>query len=145
MSREKRQEMKEWQQGSVILDQTGVQVTRLASQWHLSQEEIQNLLESRRHALLEYGRIEIGTGILPRLMEKFLDSPYLDLSESESILSELQELFYWAKTDSLDQISDEDLLQAMREIFDGSAAGSLERLYRSLDMLCRKARGAEDD
>lgn len=118
---------------------------KLASLWHLTEGEIQDLLESRRHALLEHGRIEIGTGILPRLMEKFSDSPYLERDEAESILSDLQELFYWAKTDSMDRISDEDLLQAMKEIFDGSAAGSLERLYRSMDMICREARGVQDD
>lgn len=145
MNKEKRQEIDEWQQTSVIYDQTEIQVTQLASQWQLSEEEIQDLLESRRHALQEHGRIEIGTGILPRLMEKFADSPYLDPNESESTLAELQELFYWAKTDSLDRISDEDLLQVMKDLFDGSAGGSLDRLYRSLDMLCREIRGAEDD
>lgn len=107
----------------------------------LSEQEITELVECRHEALLASGRIEFAGGILPKLIYAFCDSPYIEQSNYAYILSELQEAFYYYKTDSMDRFSDDELIEFMVKVFNGRAQGSTEYLIgTSLDALCRYAR-----
>ena len=92
----------------------------------LTQEECLALAEGRERALTDTGRVEFGEGILPRLIHQFCDSPYVDSKTWAETLEELQGLFYCFKNEF--PLSDEDLLAAMRAVFDGPAHGALELL-----------------
>ncbi|UZT81443.1 DUF6323 family protein [Caproicibacterium sp. BJN0003] len=107
----------------------------------LSDKQIQNLEEHRIKALQNTGRIEFGEGILKKLAYAFCDSPFLLPNSYEETLIELQDLFYYFKTESMERISDDELIEAMKEIYNGKAQGSLSYLSQTaLEDLCRNLR-----
>ena len=77
------------------------------------------------------GRIEFAGGILPKLIYAFCDSPYIEQEEYAELLMELQEMFYLLKKETLEQLTDDELIRAMGLVFDFSC-GSLE-LLRGID------------
>ena len=111
----------------------------------LNEEEIRELVECRAKALKETGRVEFAGGILPKLIYAFCDSPYIDKENYESILAELQDAFYYYKNESMEQITDDEIIEYMEKVFNGRAQGSTEYLLgTSLDALCRYARKGYD-
>lgn len=111
----------------------------------LSDSEIEELIECRTNALKDSGRVEFSGGILPKLIYAFCDSPYIDRDDWESTLAELQEAFYYFKSDSKDKYTDDELIEFMVKVFNGRAQGSAEYLIgTSLDSLCRYARSDYD-
>lgn len=113
----------------------------------LSEKQIQSLVERRFGALRDTGRIEFGEGILKKLIYAFCDSPYISQENYEDAIIELQDSFYYFKNESNDLISDDELIEYMKRMFDGKAQGSLDYLSgTSLEDLCRNTRyGYEAD
>ena len=93
----------------------------------LTPEQMTALAESRTRALLDTGRVELGAGILPRLVETFRDSPHLHQAEYAAALEALQTIFYRCKNEAGDLTSDEDILRLLRRAFD-RAGGSTDYL-----------------
>lgn len=107
----------------------------------LSQKQMQALAEHRVNTLKNTGRIEFGEGVLKKLIYAFCDSPYITQETYEETLMDLQDSFYYFKNESMDRISDDELIEFMKTVFDGRAQGSLEYLSDiSLEELCRYAR-----
>ncbi len=107
----------------------------------LTDAEIQTLAECRASALRDTGRVEFGGGVLPVLIYAFCDSPYLTRENYLDTLIELQDSFYYFKNESAGWLSDDELIEAMRNVFNGVAQGSLDYLAgTSLEELCRDAR-----
>lgn len=94
----------------------------------LTEEEAKQLMQSRELSLRDSGRVEFGEGILPELIYAFCDSPYMNQAEYAENLSQLQEIFYLYKSESLDLLSDEELLGFMRRHFDETCFGDLDYL-----------------
>lgn len=112
---------------------------------NLSDQQIKNLVDQRFAALNDTGRIEFGEGILKKIIEAFCDSVYITQDNYEESISDLQDMFYYFKNESMDEISDDELIQFMRRDFDGICQGSLEYLGEtSLEELCRNTRFGSD-
>jgi hypothetical protein len=112
----------------------------------LSVQEIQSLVERRFNALKDTGRMEFGHGILKKIITVFCDSPYITQGEYEDTIVELQDSFYHFKNESMDRITDEQLIQFMKMTFDGAAQGSMDYLNgTSLEELCRITRSGRRD
>ena len=113
----------------------------------LTQPQMQALAERRFSALQETGRVEFEEGVLHKLALAFCDSPYLLQEEYADTLAALQDLFYYFKGEAEEAIPDDELIFAMKEMYDGRAQGSLDYLAgTSLEQLCRNVRfGATDD
>lgn len=112
----------------------------------LSNKQMLRLTESRFMALKSTGRVEFGEGVLKKLVYAFCDSPYLTQENYEDTLSELQDIFYYFKNESMEALSDDELIEAMKSVFNGKAQGSLEYLAgTSLENLCRGIRGGETE
>lgn len=94
----------------------------------LTAEDAELLLAARADSLQEQQRVEFSGGILPQLIQAFCDSVYIHQDTYVQTLSDLQELFYIYKNEALDLLTDEELLNFMREQFDGVCYGSLEYL-----------------
>ena len=94
----------------------------------LSTAQMLALVQERQAALVETGRIEMGAGILPSLIYAFCDSPYLVQAEYAQTLMALQSLFYTFKNDTDGILSDDELLRAMKYLYDSKGHGSLEYL-----------------
>ncbi len=111
----------------------------------LSEDDMTEFIQCRQNVLRETGRVEFGGGILPKLIRKFSDSPYVDRENFVSVLAELQEAFYYFKNECDDRFSDDDLIDFMHTVFNGKAAGASELLCSiSLEELCRWARNVGD-
>ncbi len=112
----------------------------------LSEQDITTLLEKRQTALSETGRVEFGRGILEKLVFAFCDSPYLFQDTYVETLLLLQDAFYYFKNESLDTLTDDELIAFMKEHFDGDCEGSVEYLTGTLlEDLCREIRYDEEE
>jgi hypothetical protein len=112
----------------------------------LEKDQMKRLVDQRFLALKNTDRIEFGEGILTKLIYAFCDSPYLSQTNYEDTLVELQEIFYHFKNESMDLLSDDELIEAMKFSFNGKGQGSLEYLSgTTLELLCRAARGQTCD
>lgn len=94
----------------------------------LSESEFEALDIARHEALHNSGRLELAGGVLPELIYAFCDSGFVSQDDYFASLLELQDIFYYFKTASLDAISDDELIEAMRAVFDGEAGGETEYL-----------------
>lgn len=94
----------------------------------LTESQAKELVETRSHALKTSGRIEFGGGVIDKLIYEFCDSPYVDRNCYAETLNELVEIFYFYKNETLDRISDDELISFMKKAFDGVCQGSLELL-----------------
>lgn len=107
----------------------------------LTERQAVVLVETRALALKGTGRIEFGGGIIDKIIYEFCDSPYLGMYNYEDVLHELIETFYYYKNETLDLISDDDLIRNMKKTFDGICQGSLDLLSgRELDSLAENLR-----
>ena len=107
----------------------------------LSHPQIITLMKRRFEALNATGRMEVGEGILKKLVVAFCDSPNISQEDYADTLAELQDMFYYFKNESLDSISDDELIELMKTSFDGECEGSLDYLRETvLENEARKAR-----
>jgi hypothetical protein len=107
----------------------------------LSEQEIHDLAGRRFAALRDMGRIEFGRGVLKKIVEVFCSSPFITKENYADTILELQDSFYYFKNESMDRISDDELIEFMKRHFDGICQGSLEYLSgTTLEELCRNTR-----
>lgn len=92
----------------------------------LSEQSMQVLAQTRMHALLDNGRVELGASAVAALVDGFCDSPFLLQEDYESTLAELLDAFYYFKNASGERVADDELIAAMRmryDAFDGAIEG----------------------
>lgn len=94
----------------------------------LSAEDAIALQESRNESLRTHQRVEFGAGILEKLIYAFADSQYINQSDYLDTLIALQEVFYLFKNESMDLLSDDELISFMEEQFEGVCYGDMEYL-----------------
>jgi hypothetical protein len=99
------------------------------------------LVETRTLSLQDNRRIEFGGGVIEKIIWAFCDSPFISTYNYTQTLHDLIELFYYFKNESLDLISDDELITAMKTSFNGVCQGSVELLAgRELDRLAKNLR-----
>ena len=107
----------------------------------LSHGDAVQLVETRRIALSANGRIEIGSATIGKIIENFCDSAYITQEDYAEILHDLLETFYYMKNETLDLISDDELIELMKDYFETRCRGSLDLLkHRELEQLARNLR-----
>lgn len=107
----------------------------------LSHFDAVELVETRAFALRSNGRIEFGGGAIDKIIREFCDSPYISMHNYAETLHELTEMFYYYKNETIDLMSDDDLIKFMKNSFDGKCQGSLELLSgRELANMARNLR-----
>lgn len=84
----------------------------------LSPGEAEELALCRNESLKRWGRVEFGRGILEPLIRAFCDSPYLYQDNYVEMLEQLQDIFYEFKNETGDRMTDQELLNFMREQLD---------------------------
>lgn len=94
----------------------------------LNKEAAKMLMELRQETLKEQERVEFGEGILPKIIYAFCDSPYVLQGNYQATLGRLQEMFYLYKNEMMDEVTDNELLNFMREQFDSVCFGDLDYL-----------------
>lgn len=106
-----------------------------------SEEDAQMMVMERKNVLKEQKRVEFGQSILPRLIYEFCDSSYIDQSNYLEIMLRLQEIFYLYKNETMDELTDSELLHFMKEQFENVCYGDLEYLEETcLDVFSQAVR-----
>lgn len=112
----------------------------------LTQSEMLELAQGQTQALAAAGRVAFDGGILPKLVAAFCDSPFIQREDWAETLAELQEAFYYFKSESRERFTDDELIEFMSSVFNGRAQGSTAYLAgTSLEALCRWARESWDE
>ncbi|EGW40789.1 DUF6323 family protein [Desulfosporosinus sp. OT] len=107
----------------------------------LSQADALELVITRSEALSNYGRIEFNGGIISKLILSFSNSPFLTKHNYVATLNDLIETFYYFKNETLDEISDDELISLIKKYFDQRCQGSVELLQnREFEVLARNVR-----
>ena len=107
----------------------------------LTQEQAAELVETRVISLRGSGRIEFGGGVIDKIIRMFCDSPYISKQDYAQTLHELIEMFYEYKNETMDLISDDELIAFMKSSFDNICHGSLDLLSnRELYRLAKNLR-----
>lgn len=99
----------------------------------LTPEEAAQMIRVRNQLLYSYGRVELGFEVIRSLIDGFAASPYINDENYVPTLNELQEIFYYLKNETEDQIGDARLVEIMRQLFDEESGGSLELLKSNLE------------
>lgn len=94
----------------------------------LSEKDAELILKERENALREQKRVEFGEGIVPKIIYEFCDSAYIDQENYVDTVIRLQEIFYLYKNEMQDEISDEELLHFMKEVYETICFGDLDYL-----------------
>lgn len=94
----------------------------------LSNKQILGLLEKRKETLKATGRVEFRGGVIEKIIKEFCDSPYINKENYESTLYELIDIFYEYKNETMDLITDDELIDFMKKSFDGICKGDIEYL-----------------
>lgn len=94
----------------------------------LTKSDAAILVSVRDESLKKQGRVEFGGGIIKKIIEKFCDSPYIHQFNYSLVISELIDIFYYYKNETLDLIGDDELINLMKKFYDETCFGSLELL-----------------
>lgn len=104
----------------------------------LSETDAKELVDTRNQSLVNNNRIEVGIGVLPKLIEKFSNSTFIYQSNYAETLNELLEIFYYIKTEAFDKVSDNELIDLIWDYFENRCFGSIELMTgRELEILLR--------
>ncbi|QUH27857.1 DUF6323 family protein [Vallitalea guaymasensis] len=107
----------------------------------LSKHEIMQIIDVRNDLLRGYGRIELGTEVINKLIKSFYNSSYIQQDMYMSTLMELQEVFYYMKNETEDNLSDDEIIEILREFFEDYCKGSIELLQgREIENFARNQR-----
>ena len=99
------------------------------------------LMQTRLEALTANGRIEVGSATIGKLIDAFYSSAYISQRDYVATLHELIDLFYYVKNETMDLISDDELIEFMKDCYENRCGGSLELLAgRELEKLAENLR-----
>lgn len=98
----------------------------------LSEADAAQIVAFTDETLRNLGRIEMSSELIPLIIRSFSNSPYMLQDDYREIICQLLECFYYLKNESRDQISDDDLIAAMRVSFDQECFGVVELLADKL-------------
>lgn len=94
----------------------------------LSDAQIESLMEKRIDILKNTGRIEFRNGIIDIIIKEFCDSPYINQENYVLILCGLLDIFYEYKNETMDLVTDDELIKFMKKSFNGICKGNIEYL-----------------
>lgn len=107
----------------------------------LGKEDAAFLAEVRADVLREEKRVEFGQSILSKIIYAFCDSSYIYQDNYCESMVRLQEIFFQYKNEMLDEITDDELLEFMREQFENVCRGDFDYLEGTcLDLFAQAIR-----
>lgn len=107
-----------------------METSRLTQQYGLAltEQEAKLIVGERARALQKERRVEFGESITPKIIYEFCDSDFIDQNNYVETMIRLQEIFYLYKNEMQDEITDDELLQLMKEQFETLCFGDLDYL-----------------
>ncbi|HYF75408.1 MAG TPA: DUF6323 family protein [Candidatus Nitrosocosmicus sp.] len=107
----------------------------------LTEEEAAEIVEVRNQLLQGYGRVELDMEAARKLIYSFSASPFVSQEDYSSGIKELQEVFYYLKSETNDELGDDKLIEIIMEMLNDSCEGAIELLKgRELEAFVREHR-----
>ena len=94
----------------------------------LSEQDAQMILDERKNALHTQERVEFDGGIVTKIIYEFCDSDYIDQNNYVTSIIRLQDIFYLYKNEMMDEITDDELLHLMKDMYEIVCFGDLDYL-----------------
>ena len=111
----------------------------------LTKEDATALVAARGDTLREERRVEFGDSISPKLIRAFADSSFINQEDYAETIARLQEIFFLYKNESMDMVTDDELLEIMKNAFENESGGDLEYLEgTALEAFARSVRAGEN-
>lgn len=107
----------------------------------LSEQDAEMLAQASREAVEAQDRVEFGKSVSVKIIEKFMQSSYISQNGYAETLAELIDIFYEVKEESLDILTDDEVINIMYAFFEQESGGDIDVLRsRDLEYLCRRVR-----
>lgn len=107
----------------------------------LTEEDARLIVAEKNDSLKEERRIEFGQSIIPLIIEKFCDSDYISQDNYVESIVRIQNIFFRFKNESEDLMTDEELLNFMKEQFETTCYGDFDYLEGTvLEIFCEVVR-----
>ncbi len=107
----------------------------------LSEKDAEMLIQVGKDTISIQSRIEFGKSATIKIIEKFMKSSYISQADYADTIAGLIDIFYEAKEESLDVLTDDEVIDIMYNFFENESGGSLDVLQgRDMDYLCKKIR-----
>lgn len=89
----------------------------------LTPDQIRDIAETESNCLSEYGRISFGKSASEQIVSEFAASPFIAGNDTVRTFMELTEAFFELREDFPARFTDVEIIETLREAFDGEAAG----------------------
>lgn len=89
----------------------------------LTREEAIELINERNNILKELGRVEVGKGVIGKIIYEFYESPYIYKDNYVETLRELVYSFYLFQNELSYALTDEQILKYMKDSFNNECKG----------------------
>jgi len=101
-----------------------------------------DLADTRHRSLVDSERLELGGGgAVVKLIKKFSDSQYVHPDNFHAVINDLTEIFFYVKSETMDKVHDEVLIDTLFDYFENHCEGDTSLLGgRELDSLLRSFR-----
>lgn len=112
----------------------------------LTEKDVSEIIKDRERVLNHQGRVELDIKVTVKIIEFLYSSPYVNQDNYSDTVIGLQEIFYYLKSETDDQIADDILLNKIFKLYENICAGSLELLRgREADKLINKIKYQDPD
>ena len=108
----------------------------------LTPDDVEEVIKSRGYSLKTYGRIDLNMDATKKIINKIYTSQYTDKDDYVEIINELPDVFYYLKNETLDKISDDEIIDLIGEFYEKSSGriDNIENLAEkfAMDFKCKR-------
>ena len=108
----------------------------------LTHDDVEEVIKSRGYSLKTYGRIDLNMDATKKIINKIYTSQYTDKDDYVEVINELQDVFYYLKNETLDKISDDEIIDLIGEFYEKSSGriDNIENLAEkfAMDFKCKR-------
>ena len=98
----------------------------------LSEKDVKNIMKHTNETLTKIGRIETSTSSLEKIIEIVYSSPYTDKENYVENINDMQEIFYYFKSEVLDLISDDEVIEILEKTYEDKK-GEMFQIQGAID------------
>ena len=113
----------------------------------LTPQDVEEIIKSRGYSLKNYGRIDLNMDVTKKLINKIYTSQYTDKDDYVEIINDLQDIFYYLKNETLDEISDTEIIDIIVEFYEKTSGriDNIQNLTEKFALEYKLGRISEDE
>lgn len=113
----------------------------------LTPQDVEEIIKSRGYSLNNYGRIDLNMDVTKKLINKIYTSQYTDKDDYVEIINDLQDIFYYLKNETLDEISDNEIIDVIVEFYEKTSGriDNIQNLTEKFALEYKLGRISEDE